>query len=331
MLIAATPHDETSRLKTLRSLNILDTDPEERFDRLTRLAKRLFEVPLALVSLVDETRLWTKSLAGQTIPLVPRAQSFCGHAILRDEVMLVPDTLQDVRFADNPLVAAEPFVRFYAGVPLTAGNGSKLGTLCLYDVEPRQLDEDDLALLADLAKMAEQELTAIHMATMDELTLISNRRGFISLAQYALKLCRRVDRSAALFFFDLDHFKPINDRFGHAEGDYALRTFADVLRQTFRESDVVGRLGGDEFVVLSTNSNPTFHETILARLTLALADHNRLADRGYDLEFSVGTVQFDPHRHAGIDQLLRDADALMYQDKQARRSAPRAAGRSSTQ
>jgi len=323
MQIAAKPVDDVSRLQTLRSLNILDTAPEERFDRLTRLAKALFDVPMASVSLVDENRVWIKSQVGVHMAEIPRDVSFCGHAILGDEPMIVPDTLQDERFSDNPLVIDNPNVRFYAGVPLSTGNGRKLGTLCLFDLQPRSLDDNDRALLGDLAKMAEQELIAIHLATMDELTLISNRRGFNRLAQYALNLCSRVERSASLFFFDLDHFKQINDRFGHAEGDFALKAFSDILRRSFRESDVVGRLGGDEFVVLSTNLNPAFHESLLARLSQAVAQHNRTSGRGYELQFSVGTVQFDVAKHATIDQLLHDADTEMYLHKQARRNMHR--------
>jgi len=321
MLIAAKPGNELIRIQTLQALNILDTEPEERFDRMTRLARRLFEVSIACVALVDDARLWVKSYAGTAVAEMPRAISFCSHAILGDDVLLVADALHDARFHDNPLVSGSFKVRFYAGMPLTAGNGCKLGTLCLFDVVPRTLDQDDCALLGDLAKMAEQELNAIHLATMDELTLISNRRGFNNLAQYALNLCRRVERSAMLFFFDLDQFKEINDTFGHAEGDYALRKFAQILRQTFRESDVVGRLGGDEFVVLSTNSDLSFHEAIVARLRRTLEQHNRFAARNYNLEFSVGVAQFDSARHDHIDQLLGEADRLMYANKQARRDA----------
>lgn len=250
------PAHEATRLDTLRALNILDTSPEERFDRLTRLAKRLFGVPIALVSLVDADRQWFKSAQGLCATETPRDVSFCGHAILSDEVLLVPDALTDARFHDNPLVTGDPNVRFYAGCPLTVPNGSRLGTLCVIDRAPRDFDAADLELLRDLARMAEQELAAIQLATMDELTMLSNRRGFEALARHALGLCRRLARPASLLFLDLDGFKAINDTFGHAEGDRALADFARILSATFRESDVVGRLGGDEFAVLLTDVQP---------------------------------------------------------------------------
>jgi len=321
MIPPAIPVDEASRLDALRSLNILDTAAEERFDRLTRLAKRAFGVPIALVSLVDANRQWFKSCQGLSVSETPRHISFCGHAILRDEVLVVPDALLDERFHDNPLVVGEPKIRFYAGCPLAAPNGSRLGTLCLVDRQPRALDAGDLEVLRDLAGMAEREVAAIQMATMDELTLLSNRRGLMTLGQHALSLCTRLSRPAVMLFFDLDGFKQINDRFGHAEGDHALKSFATLLMQTFRDSDVVGRLGGDEFVVLTTNCTMADSKVALERLNRAVENGNRTSQRGYEIRFSAGEVGYDPARHHTIDALLSDADALMYQRKRQTHAA----------
>ena len=320
MLIAPRPADESTRLDTLRSLKLLDTSPEERFDRLTRLAKRLFGVPIALVSLVDADRQWFKSCVGLEASETSRDISFCGHAIMGDEVFLVPDALLDGRFADNPLVIGDPKIRFYAGCPLKVSNGSRLGTLCVIDVKPRQLDEDDLALLRDLTRMAEQEIAAVQLATMDELTMLSNRRGFEALATHALNLCRRLERPATLLFFDLDGFKSINDTYGHAEGDRALASFAELLRHELRESDVIGRLGGDEFVVLMTNADVTSSDSLMARLRESLAALNQRSCRGYDIHFSVGEVAYDPRRHAGLAAMLAEGDAAMYARKKERRA-----------
>jgi diguanylate cyclase (GGDEF)-like protein len=321
MLKPAYPIDEATRLDTLRSLNILDSSPEERFDRLTRLAKRLFNVPIALISLVDADRQWFKSCQGLDASQTPRDVSFCGHAILSDDILMVPDAALDERFHDNPLVTGDPRIRFYAGCPLTVPNGSKLGTLCLIDREPRLLDEDDRRLLRDLARMAEQEIAAVQLATMDELTLLSNRRGFLALGQHALSLCARLDRPALMLFFDLDGFKQINDRFGHAEGDRALAAFAAALMKTFRESDVVGRLGGDEFVVLMTNVDEAGSAPAKARLQSAVDQHNRDAQRGYDIRFSVGALSYDRARHPSLTALLGVAEPLMYEVKRGKRVA----------
>jgi len=320
MLAPGKPDNEAVRLKNLHSLKLLDTAPEERFDRLTRLARRLFDVPIALVSLVDANRQWFKSSAGLEVSETPREVSFCGHAILQDQILEICDAEQDERFHDNPLVTDTPGIRFYAGHPLGLEDGSKLGTLCLLDTKPRRLNDEERELLRDLARMAEQEMVAVQMASMDELTLLSNRRGFRTLAQHALNVCDRLSRPATLLFFDLNDFKPINDRYGHAEGDNALKTFADVLRIAFRESDVIGRLGGDEFVALLTGSSHVETTTIMARLQEILDERNAMLQRGYDIRFSVGQIEYDALRHQSIDNLLADADAAMYAQKQALRS-----------
>lgn len=315
------PENEESRITMLRSLDILDTEPEERFDRLTRIAKRLFGVPIALVSLVDVNRQWFKSCQGLEVTEMSRDTSFCGHAILGDDIFIISDATLDDRFYDNPLVVNEPRIRFYAGVPLVISNGIKVGTLCLIDREPRSLSDEDKELLCDLGKMAAQELVSSQLATIDELTQISNRRGFISLAIHALNLCKRMNKPASLFFFDLDFFKEINDRFGHAEGDIALINFSKILQDAFRQSDVIGRLGGDEFVALLTNANQVETKLILHRLEQLLEEFNsQNTVRGYDIACSVGIAAFDPSRHQSINDLLADGDRMMYEQKRNKRT-----------
>ena len=309
------PQDEFCRLETLRSLDILDTDSEERFDRLTRLATRLFDVPIALVSLVDENRQWFKSRSGLEALETPRDISFCGHSILGDDVFVVEDTLQDVRFADNPLVTGPPDIRFYAGCPLKSVEGYKLGTLCLIDTKPRTLTEDDFASLRDLAGMAEQELAVVQLATLDELTGISNRRGFEVLAQKALNVCERNKSRAVLVFIDLDGFKQINDQFGHCEGDKALQVFSESMRATWRDSDIFARLGGDEFVVLLTDSTLERASKSITRLREFIAQSNASEDRGYSIGFSEGIVEVTPERGMTVAELIEKADTQMYQAK----------------
>ena len=310
-----TPANEKERLKTLRSTDILDTDPEERFDRLTRMAQRVFGVSIALVSLVDENRQWFKSKVGLDACETGRDISFCGHAILGSDIFVIEDALEDERFADNPLVTGEPKIRFYAGAPLRYLDGNKLGTLCIIDQEPRVMDEEDYTMLRDLAEMAEGELSAIQLATIDDLTKISNRRGFISLAQNSINLCARQGTPVSMVFLDLDKFKPINDQFGHAEGDHALIAFADLMRKSFRDSDVFARIGGDEFVVLLTNTKKDRAAEIVARFRGQVEVYNTQAKRGSDLCFSDGIVSMLPDQDSLVDDLLCEADVMMYEKK----------------
>jgi len=309
------PANEKERLQTLRSLDILDTDPEERFDRLTRMAKRMFGVSIALVSLVDENRQWFKSKAGLDACETGRDISFCGHAILGDEIFVIEDALEDERFSDNPLVTDDPKIRFYAGAPLRYLDGNKIGTLCIIDQEPRNLDEEDFTMLRDLAEMAEGELAAIQLATIDEMTKISNRRGFVSLAQNSINLCARQGSPVSMVFLDLDKFKQINDQFGHAEGDRALITFAELMRQSFRDSDVFARIGGDEFVVLLTNTETDPAAKIVERFRSLVDAYNTESKRGYDICFSDGIVSMQPDQHTLVEDLLSEADVLMYEKK----------------
>ena len=158
MQTPATPADEAERLEALHNLHLLDTHPDERFDRLTRLAQRIFNVPTALITLIDSDRQWFKSAQGLAASQTPRNISFCAHAILHDTAMVVPDTMEDPRFADNPLVIEAPYVRFYAGMPLRAPTGHKVGTLCLVDQRPRDFTAQDVKALADLAQVVNSEL-----------------------------------------------------------------------------------------------------------------------------------------------------------------------------
>jgi diguanylate cyclase (GGDEF)-like protein len=311
------PPNEATRVATLNALTLLEAGPEERFDRLTRLARRLFRVPVAKVTLVGDNAVFALSCSGPLGAPVPREVSFCSHAILGDDIMLVPDARLDERFHDSPLVLGEPHVRFYAGCPLFAPNGCKLGTLCLLDQVPRTLDEEDIALLHDLAAMVQQEMAAVQMATMDELTKLTNRRGFEMLAQQAIHVCRRLGKPASLLFFDLNHFKQINDTRGHAEGDRALLAFSEVLRHVLRNSDLIGRMGGDEFVSLLLDASQADTRSAVERLRAALAQRNAADQRGYDIVFSVGQVDFDPRRHDTIARMLADGDADMYRNKAA--------------
>ncbi|MGY5452805.1 sensor domain-containing diguanylate cyclase [Agarivorans sp. MS3-6] len=314
-----TPVNEASRLQTLKQLDVLDTQPEERFDRITRMAKRLFKVPIALVSLVDENRQWFKSCFGVDATETPRDISFCGHAILDNTTFQIRDALEDKRFADNPLVTGYPYIRFYAGHPLKAPNGDKLGTLCIIDTEPKSLDADDLLALSDLAAMVEQELAVLHLAGTDELTAISNRRGFMQLAKYSFAMCKRQQLPLALAYFDLDAFKPINDQYGHAEGDKALKLVAEQMRLSLRDSDLFGRLGGDEFAVLFTNTRLDQAKEVLARFADELSQTVAELNVEYSLNFSYGLVDVDFEQQSSMDCVIEDADQIMYQHKKSKR------------
>lgn len=157
-MIAPLPPNEQQRLQSLRALAILDTPPEERFDRITRLAAQFVGTPIVLISLVDEARQWFKSAVGLDATQTPRDVAFCAHAILDSEVLVVPDAHDDPRFAENALVTGAPHVRFYAGAPLSLSDGVRIGTLCAIDTQSRTLSERERSALVDLAQIVVDEL-----------------------------------------------------------------------------------------------------------------------------------------------------------------------------
>ena len=155
--LPAIPEGEAGRLEVLQSLNILDTEREEVFDRITRIAERVFDVPVVLISLVDADRQWFKSRVGLEARQTSRDISFCGHAIMTDELFLVEDAQADDRFCSNPLVAGEPGIRFYVGHPISV-RGVNIGTLCCIDFKPRVFMEQDKQLIGDLAALVVREM-----------------------------------------------------------------------------------------------------------------------------------------------------------------------------
>lgn len=154
MIEPAMPEDEDARLAALRALDLLDTAPEREFDDIVEIARALFGVPIALVSLVDAHRQWFKARAGLDASETPRDVSFCGHAIHREAPLIVPDAAQDPRFHDNPLVTGGPQIRFYAGAPLRLPGGHLIGTLCVIAPDPREdFGARETELLARCARL----------------------------------------------------------------------------------------------------------------------------------------------------------------------------------
>lgn len=283
--------DEEHRLQVLHSLNILDTPADERFDRITRLAARLFQVPISLFSLVDANRQWFKSAVGLDTKETSRDVSFCTHAIREEAMLVVPDTHMDSRFRKNPLVTGEPYIRFYAGCPVHADTGIRLGTLCLIDHKPRELSSNQEMLLKHVAQMIENELTADYVAHEDPLTGLLNRRGFDSRSVEAIALCHDAGLHACLFLFDLLEFKAFNEQHGPAAGDRALVEFNRLLRDTFRGSDLIARYGDDDFVVLMIDITPPGPEKALARLAAAA----ELCGSEHPITLTAGWAMLEAH------------------------------------
>ena len=161
---APIPENEKERLLSLHKLGLLDTKPEERFDRITRTATETFNVPISTLTIVDEKREWFKSVCGLDQKEGDRAISFCGHALLANEVFVIPDTAKDKRFSDNPMVIGKPYIRFYAGVPIMNADGERIGVFCIKDIKSRKFSKDNEEMLKNLAVWAELEINSRNLS-----------------------------------------------------------------------------------------------------------------------------------------------------------------------
>jgi len=306
-----TPLNEAKRLAALHALEVLDTHSEERFDRLTRFARQRFGVPIALVSLIDAERQWFKSCVGLDVSETSREISFCGHAILDDQLFVIDDTLKDSRFADNPLVTGPPGIRFYAGCPLSHADGSKLGTLCLIDSEPRSLNVEQQQALRELGLMAERELEAVQYATLDELTGMSNRTGFGMLVNLMLKPDFESEIAITMVYFEISNLSEIVDLGGSDSRDGAIRRFSDLLLRAFPDGDVLARIGPNRFAVILSGHRAPRAEKMLLRLTAALEGMPEPEFLGPDVEFAVIVVPVDADTDRSVGELVCRAEKMI--------------------
>jgi GAF domain-containing protein len=242
---------EAARLEALYHYDILDTEPEEAFERITRLVKSVLQMPMAVVSLIDRDRQWFKSRQGMSASETRRDISFCTHTIQDTQPLIVPDALADPRFAESPIVLGDPHIRFYAGVPLRTKDGYNLGALCSMDTKVRELSCEQLDLLQDLAQLVVDELELRLLASTDSLTGAMSRRAFIDQARTDIARSDQHGAPLSCVVLDIDHFKAINDTYGHAVGDRVLQHIAEVCTAELRAGDYLGRIGGEEFAVKS--------------------------------------------------------------------------------
>ncbi|MGI8549877.1 MAG: diguanylate cyclase [Dehalococcoidia bacterium] len=329
---------DPARLDALHRTGLLDSPAEEAFDRLTRLASKIIGVSVALVSLVDSDRQFFKSASGLSEPWVsqrqtPLSHSFCQHVVASGKPLVIDDARQDPILRHNPAIPDLGVVA-YAGVPLTTTDGKSLGSFCVIDPEPRAWTDDDLSVLSDLAAAAmteielrarQQELTRANeqlawLASCDELTGLSNRRAFQERLDQELSRAQRHQRVFSLVMLDVDHFKTVNDTYGHPAGDAVLRSLATVLSAGLRRSDLAARYGGEEFVLLLPETAGAQGQELAERLRRAV-EAMRVDQEGKQIQitcsFGVGAYLECGDSSAAV---LRSADEALYRAKEAGRN-----------
>jgi GGDEF domain-containing protein len=302
----AQPADEPRRLAALHMLGVLDTPAEARFDVITRLASRLLGVAISTVTLIDAQRQWFKSSVGLDVTETPRDVSFCAHTILRDSMLIVPDTSRDARFSGNPFVTQAPHIRFYAGCPLAAPDGSRVGALCVADPNPRSLDGEEVTLLRDLGHVAALELAAQRSATIDVDTQLPNQRAFMQFAQYALNVAVRQSHDAVLILWQLGARA---DGSGLAPNDHAV--FADTLRDVLRDSDVVGRIDNTRFAALLTGIRRDDVGNVIDRVRSTLETRAVMRVLPSRIDCHAASAHWSGSNHPLVAGLLAEAGASL--------------------
>ena len=300
---AGLAENEVARIATLHGLRILDTPHEDRFDRYTRITARAFDTPIALISLIDASRQWFKSAVGIDGNETPREISFCGHAIQGDGVFEVRNARLDPRFRDNPLVAGPPRIRFYAGAPLKAPNGHRLGALCIIDRIPRELNDDEKAMLLNLADMVVGEIMRkldAESDSSDRVThMISGAEFFDGIAD---------DRGRSVLLFDIDDVLASHD--DEDPGTSPGEIFAQLLHDHFPTARSIAHIGNYHFCV-SLGPDEGFDEIkAINRLCSAAKDLLCFADGHRFLTPFVGRIQNDPDQFSCGDDMLIDAERM---------------------
>ncbi|MFP7794532.1 diguanylate cyclase [Pseudomonas aeruginosa] len=336
MLACPLPPDEALRQQALDDMALVDTPAEHYLDALVELARETFGVKTVLISLIDHDRQWFKARIGLDAEQTPRDLSFCGHAILASEPLMVTDASRDPRFHDNPLVTGPPFIRFYAGEPLHASNGQAIGTLCLIDPSPRLLDLREGRQLNRLSILAEGYLQLRSLtehtrflrqeidreqrkSLLDPLTQLWNRAGFHALHQHELELARAGDQRIGIIYSDIDHFKRINDTLGHRAGDSVLREAASRLRAALRPEDLLARFGGEEFVAM-VRVRETTELTMIANRIRELMEATPIDCAGTSVPVTISAGCTLAGSGEEPERALARADAALYDAKRAGRN-----------
>jgi diguanylate cyclase (GGDEF)-like protein len=338
MFEAALSSNQAADARLLRDPGAILATSAERFERITRLAARFLRMPMALISLAESRAPWFEAADDTRDMEAAGARSFCAYAILGDDTFVVPDVLDDPRFRDHPLVTGAPFIRSYAGHPLRLPDGSTVGTLCVMDIRPRRLREADLETLRFLAGWVQDELQMQVLnegqaalieerdelrrrSMLDPLTHAWNRDAVLEVLERELARAARDGSPLSVIMADVDHFKDVNDSFGHPAGDRVLVGVVENLRAALRPYDAVGRFGGEEFIAVLPRCDRTAAHAIAERMRGKVeAECFETSSGVVRATLSLGVATLVPTPGTPAPGLIEAADRALYRAKAAGRN-----------
>jgi diguanylate cyclase (GGDEF)-like protein len=310
--------DEYGRQQALDRLHVVGTAKEKPFERIVDLVKTTLNVPICAVSLIDNDRQWFRASRGLGVDQTPRNIAFCDHAIRADEPFVIEDATCDQRFANNPLVLGEPFIRSYLGIPLRMPDGYMVGSLCVIDQKPRAFSSGEIEILKSFASLVTGELELRTIASIDGLTSVLSRTAWTSKVDSEIDRTRRYPASLSIVMLDLDHFKQINDNFGHGMGDVVLKRTAAEFGKVLRKHDIAGRLGGEEFAICLINASAEVGLEIAERIRLRISQLRFSEHEMLRCSASFGVATLAPGET--LAQLLKRADEALYEAKRRGRN-----------
>lgn len=306
------PVDEDQRLRDLERYGVIGMASDQHFERLVNLAASIFHTPIAVISLVEADRQWFLSHRGLEVKQTPREMAFCAHAIAGDDLFVIPDALSDERFATNPLVLAEPHIRFYAGAPLRSSHGHNLGSFCVIDRQPRPtLDDSQRRQLRWLGELVMRELELRRLAHLCPVTGLPTRQAFLEIGQREFGRARQQNQELSLLCFDIDNFNQINLRWGHHAGDALLQDLCRLCRGFLREMDFAGRIGDGQFALLLVGMDPAQALALAEQLRGAVSRMQGVHSRSdFQLHISGGLTVLAPADDSFTALLLRADQAM---------------------
>lgn len=328
--------NEQQRMRALKSLRLLDGVNEERFARITRLVKAHFKTAVCTITLLDQKHLRFLAPQGVEPCQILRSEAVCAMVVEQDQPVVIPD-LTDHHLGENFRKLTHGLgMRFYAGVPLNSPDGWPVGALCILDQKDPGFTSDDLRILSDFSLLVENEMAASTMgsftrdllnrlqslevrAYIDPLTEVWNRGAVLELATREMERARRCDSHFAAAMVDLDHFKSINDTYGHAVGDFVLKETAHRMSSVLRKYDGVGRLGGEEFLLLLPSTKPSKVPKVLERVRRTIGDTPYKLKNGLiRVTASIGYATL--RSRDTLDRIVDRADEALYKAKREGRN-----------